>query len=118
MNAERIEIFGKSLILSERTAKRCLEWSQLAEEGESQGIFLYALLISHSLEVDILGLPWWKYFQKKRLLKLTSASNIIRKLSLREIVGVMKKVYVLEGFTELQLKEMMEGKESNTQKKK
>lgn len=123
-NTEKIDLFGEELQLSERKAQDVLAFSEFAKtspEGISTAIYQAALIVEASLRCNIKEIPdeghislfrkilrflWkdrkYKSFNKavNKILEFNfklKAVYLLDNLTQKELFGLVRKVYALEG---------------------
>jgi hypothetical protein len=98
---EEIELFGKKLLLSERTAgdvNRLIVFSEKIKDKKFTDMIIEAsIILEDSLKINYENLKWYEYFKKRKLKKILSKGNIVNSLSAKEIFNLAEKVYELEG---------------------
>lgn len=98
---EKINLFGRDLFLSERTAgdvNRMLEFSrQKPNKTYQDTIFEGAIVVADGLKFNLKNIPFYKFFHKIKIKRLISGKNILNSLPASTIFELAKKVYELEG---------------------
>jgi hypothetical protein len=100
-NTKEIELFGKKLILSERTARdvnKLIAYSKKNTEKEFVDMLIEAAItIEDGLKNNFSNLRWYNIFKRYGLRKLLSKENLIANLSSSQLFDLSKQVYQLEG---------------------
>lgn len=98
---EKINLFGRDLLLSERTAgdvNRMLEFSrQKPNKNYQDTIFEGAIVVSDGLKINLKNIPFYKFLKKLKIKRLISVKSLLNNLPASTIFNLAKKVYELEG---------------------
>lgn len=98
---EKINLFGRDLLLSERTAgdvHKLISFSKQSPEKDYQDILLEsAIALSDSLKYNIKITNRFRLIKRFILKKKTSTQYLLINLSANDIFSLAKKVYELEG---------------------
>lgn len=101
---KKISLFGKEVLLSERTARDvnrliALNRSSIntAERGYAEVVIEAAITIEDALKVNYVFLPWYKFLYKKWFKWRFSSRRILDNLSSQQIFTLAGEVYALEG---------------------
>jgi len=96
-----IELFGRKFILSERNASDVLVLANFSENNQTNNLntLIYKALevCNASLSYNYVNLPWYKFFEKRRLKKLLSSKNLLKTLSQQQIFSMAQDIFELEG---------------------
>lgn len=99
--SEKIELFGKELILSERFARdvnKLIAFSKQKKDKDFTDMLIEsAIVIEDGLKLNYINLKWYMFLEKRQLRKLLSKENILSNLSSAQIFNLAKQVYELEG---------------------
>ncbi len=99
-NFEEIELFGKKVLLSERTARdveKLRLYSQKTEGSISDSVFQSAVMVRDALQINFKKLKWWQIVKRLWFKKICNEKYLIKHLSERVIFKLSEKVLVLEG---------------------
>ncbi len=116
-NVKEIELFGKKLLISERTARDVNALQKYASESNKDnfdGVLQSAIVIRDGLKINLLPfvnipIKWYQHKRKKDLKELQSIINVekILSLSIRVIGELSLEVLKLEGVEVEALKKKM-----------
>lgn len=99
-NFEEIELFGKKVLLSERTARdveKLRLYSKNTEGSISDSVFQSAVMVRDALQINFKKLKWWQIVKRLWLKQICNEKYLIKHLSERVIFKLSEKVLVLEG---------------------
>lgn len=109
-NVIEIELFGKKLLLSERTARdvhALSEYSKTHERNYTEAVIQSLIMLRDGLKINFRVLKWWQIIKLLRLKRLFRKENLLNKLSPRLITELSEKIYELEGVDIADLKKKM-----------
>jgi hypothetical protein len=96
-----IKLFDREFILSERNASDVLVLANFSEKNQSNDLntLIYKALevCDASLSYNYINLPWYKYFEKRKLKKILSKKHLFKTLSQQQIFSMASDVFELEG---------------------
>lgn len=99
-NVKEIELFGKKLLLSERTARdvnKLIEYSHGKEMNYGDAIIQSVIVMQDALKINFVTLKWWQVIKRNRLKKIISKEYLYNNLSTRQILDLSGLVLELEG---------------------
>lgn len=99
-NVAEIELFGKKLLLSERTARdvnALVDYAKGKEFDYTEAIIQSLIVLRDGLKINFLKLKWWQIVKRWQLKRILSKENLLNKLSTRLIIDLSHKVLELEG---------------------
>lgn len=98
---EKIELFGKELILSERFARdvnKLFAFSKQKKEKNFTDILIEAsIMVEDALKLNYVNLKWYQFWRKRNLKRMLSKEYLIANLSPSVIFDLAKRIYELEG---------------------
>lgn len=116
-NVKEIELFGKRLLLSERTARDVNALQKHSSEGlkdNFDALIQSAIMVRDGLKINLFEFEgkqfkWWQFRAKKKFLELSSIVNTEKILSLpmRVISELSLEVLKLEGIDVAAVKKKM-----------
>jgi hypothetical protein len=102
-NVEKIELFGKEYILSERTARdvnKLIAYSKQKKQKSVTDVLIEATItLEDGLKINWINLKWWQFIKKWILKRRFSKTNLLVHLSPSQIFSYAAKVYSLEGIS-------------------
>ena len=96
----QVELFGKTVLISERTAlavNTLSEYSAKNSNGYADLVLQNVVIVCDALKINSELLKWWQIIKKFRYKKLFSEKNIHSKLSVNTLINLAHKVLELEG---------------------
>jgi len=96
----QIELFGRRLLLSERTARDVNKLVEFAKTSSVEHIDLVLqnlVVVTDGLKINIEQLKWWQLWKRLTLKRLLGGQYIHSKLSVNAIISLANKVLELEG---------------------
>jgi len=100
-NVEKIELFGKEYLLSERTARdvnKLIAYSKQKKQKTVTDVLIEAAIsLEDGLKINWVNLKWWQFIRKFILKRRLSKANLLTQLSPTQIFSFAAKVYALEG---------------------
>lgn len=100
-NVEKIELFGKEYLLSERTARdvnKLIAYSKQKKQKTVTDVLIEAAIsLEDGLKINWTKLKWWQFIYKFILKRRLSKANLLTQLSPTQIFSFAAKVYALEG---------------------
>lgn len=99
-NVKEIELFGKKLLLSERTARdvnKLIEYSHGKEMSYGDAIIQSVIVLRDALKINFTKLRWWQVLTRHTLSKILSQEYLFNNLSTRQILDLSGMVLELEG---------------------
>lgn len=109
-NVIEIELFGKKLLLSERTARdvhALTEYSKTHGRNYTEAVIQSLIMLRDGLKINYKILKWWQIIKLLRLKRMLRKENLLNKLSPRLITELSEKIYELEGVDIADLKKKM-----------
>jgi hypothetical protein len=101
---KEINLFGKKLLLGERTAIDVLNLSEALKnydiEKKSEPSFYLltsATVIEDALKININNLKWYNFLKKRKYRVQLSAQYLLKNLTQQELMKYTQDVYELEG---------------------
>jgi len=100
-NTEKIELFGKAFLISERKASDVNKMILFATQNQEKDYFGFmyqnAVVISDALKINIERLKWYQIFKRFKYKRILSYKYLIDKLTQNQFVELPQKIYELEG---------------------
>jgi len=99
METRKDILLGQEVIFSERTARDVLDLADFAnklEINEQRAVFINARCIEDGLKWHINSLPFWAFFRKRKLRRMSKARQLVKELSINEISRLALVVVNLE----------------------
>ncbi len=99
-NVKEIELFGKKLLLSERTARdvhALTEYSKKHGQNYTEAVIQSLIMLRDGLKVNFLVLKWWQLIKRFKLKRMLRKEFLLNNLSPRLIMELSDQIYELEG---------------------
>jgi len=118
-DVREVKLFGRSVNIYDRTMKDVFDLEDAVRSAKGNPVIItgyyYAQMLSDALKPNYENMKWYKFIAKYRLKKLYSAKNLIKKLTLKQLIEKAKEVYRVGGASEDDIEAIFEVKKKRRQ---